>query len=83
MVAAGRYLQFRMRVPDTPGSLAALLAVLAGTDANVLEIEHLRTGSQLHVDEVQVALQLETKGHEHAESVLATLRAAGYAPLFG
>ncbi|HKG52212.1 MAG TPA: threonine ammonia-lyase [Actinomycetales bacterium] len=83
MVAAGRYLQFRLRVPDTPGSLAALLAVLAGTDANVLEIEHVRTGSQLHVDEVEVALQLETKGHEHAESVLATLRAAGYAPLFG
>jgi threonine dehydratase len=83
MVAAGRYLQFRLRVPDTPGSLAALLAVLARTDANVMEIEHLRTGSQLHVDEVEVALQLETKGAEHAELVLATLRAAGYAPLFG
>jgi threonine dehydratase len=83
MVAAGRYLQFRLRVPDTPGSLAALLAVLAGADANVLEIEHVRTGSQLHVDEVEVALQLETKGHEHAESVLAALRATGYAPLFG
>ena len=83
MVAAGRYLQFRLRVADTPGSLAALLAVLAAADANVMEIEHVRTGSQLHVDEVEVALQLETKGHDHAESVLATLRAAGYAPLFG
>jgi threonine ammonia-lyase medium form len=83
MVAAGRYLQFRLRVADTPGSLAALLAVLARTDANVMEVEHLRTGSQLHVDEVEVALQLETKGSEHAELVLATLRAAGYSPLFG
>jgi threonine dehydratase len=83
MVAAGRYLQFRLRVADTPGSLAALLAVLAGTDANVMEIEHVRTGSQLHVDEVEVALQLETKGHDHAEAVLATLRGAGYSPLFG
>ena len=83
MVAAGRYLQFRLRVADTPGSLAALLAVLAAADANVMEIEHVRTGSQLHVDEVEVALQLETKGHDHAEAVLATLRGAGYAPLFG
>ena len=83
MVAAGRYLQFRLRVPDTPGSLAGLLAVLADADANVMEIEHVRTGSQLHVDEVEVALQLETKGHDHAEAVLATLRSAGYAPLFG
>ncbi len=78
MAAAGRYLQFRLRVPDRPGSLAALLAVLADVDANVLEIEHVRTGAQLHVDEVEIALQLETKGREHCEEVLAALRAAGY-----
>jgi threonine dehydratase len=83
MVAAGRYLQFRLRVPDTPGSLAALLAVLADADANVMEVEHVRTGSRLHVDEVDIALQLETKGHDHAEAVLAILRGAGYEPLFG
>jgi threonine dehydratase len=78
MAAAGRYLQFRLRVPDRPGSLAALLAVLADVDANVLEIEHVRTGAQLHVDEVEIALQLETKGHDHCDHVLATLREAGY-----
>jgi threonine dehydratase len=78
MAAAGRYLQFRLRVPDRPGSLAALLAVLADVDANVLEIEHVRTGAQLHVDEVEIALQLETKGREHCDDVLAALRAAGY-----
>jgi threonine dehydratase len=78
MAAAGRYLQFRLRVPDRPGSLAALLAVLADVDANVLEIEHVRTGAQLHVDEVEIGLQLETKGHDHCDQVLATLREAGY-----
>ncbi|MGN6303145.1 MAG: threonine ammonia-lyase [Angustibacter sp.] len=83
MAAAGRYLQFRLRVPDRPGSLAALLAVLADVDANVLEIEHVRTGAQLHVDEVEIALQLETKGHDHCEQVLATLREAGYPLNFG
>ncbi|MEE6288520.1 threonine/serine dehydratase, partial [Georgenia sp. MJ173] len=31
LVSAGRYLQLQLRVPDQPGSLAALLAVLAGT----------------------------------------------------
>ena len=58
MSAAGRYLQFRLRVPDRPGSLAALLADLAAVDANVLEIEHVRMGATLHVDEVEIALQL-------------------------
>jgi threonine dehydratase len=78
MSAAGRYLQFRLRVPDSPGSLARLLRVLAEADANVVEVEHVRTGIQLHVDEVEIGLQLETKGREHSEAVLATLREAGY-----
>jgi threonine dehydratase len=78
MAAAGRYLQFRLRVPDRPGSLARLLHVLAESDANVIEVEHVRTGVQLHVDEVEIGLQLETKGREHSEAVLATLRETGY-----
>jgi threonine dehydratase len=78
MAAAGRYLSFRLRVPDRPGSLAALLAVLAETDANVLEVEHVRTGAALSVDEVEIGLQLETKGPEHCDQVLACLRDAGY-----
>jgi threonine dehydratase len=83
MAAAGRYLQFRIRMPDVPGSLAALLAVLAGVDANVLEVEHVRTGAQLQVDEVEIALQLETKGADHRELVLGTLRESGYLLNFG
>jgi len=78
MAAAGRYLQFRLRIPDQPGSLAALLRDLAEAGANVLEIEHVRTGATLHIDEVEVALQLETKGPSHCEAVLTTLRGRGY-----
>ncbi len=76
--AAGRYLSFRLRVPDRPGELALLLGILAETGVNVLDVEHLRTGPKLHVDEVEVALQLETRGPEHSDHVLETLRAAGY-----
>jgi threonine ammonia-lyase medium form len=78
MAAAGRYLQFRLRVPDRPGSLAALLADLASVDANVLEIEHVRTGAALHVDEVEIARQRETKGPSHCDEVLKALRSKGY-----
>ncbi len=83
MSAAGRYLQFRIRTPDVPGSLAALLAVLAEVDANVLEVAHVRTTAQLHVDEVEIALQLETKGADHRELVLRRLRSSGYELNFG
>jgi threonine dehydratase len=78
LAAAGRYLRLRVRIPDRPGALARLLAELAETEANVLDVVHERTGSRLHVDEVEVALQVETRGGEHAERVVGRLRAAGY-----
>ncbi len=67
-----------MRIPDRPGELARLLAVLAGTGANVLDVEHRRTGRGLHLDEVEVQLQLESRGPGHSEAVLAALAGASY-----
>jgi threonine dehydratase len=78
MAAAGRYLSFRVRIPDTPGGLARLLAELADVEANVLDVVHERTSTQLTLDEVEVALQVETRGGEHATRVLARLRERGY-----
>jgi threonine dehydratase len=82
MAAAGRYLSFRLRIPDRPGELARLLGELAASGANVLDVEHVRTGPKLHLDEVEVALQLETRGPDHCDEVLSRLRAAGYPLLF-
>ncbi|MCV2489540.1 threonine ammonia-lyase [Geodermatophilus sp. YIM 151500] len=79
MAAAGRYLSLRLRVPDRPGSLAAVLTELAAVGANVLEVEHERTGTRLDVGEVEVFVVVETRGPEHAEDVVAALRRAGYA----
>ncbi len=78
MAAAGRYLSFTVRVPDSPGSLARLLADCARADANVLDVEHIRTGSTIGVDEVEIGVRLETRGPEHCDRVLSALRADGY-----
>jgi threonine dehydratase len=78
MVAAGRYLSVRLRAPDQPGSLAKVLAVVAELGASVREVEHSRTGSRLHLGEVQVALSLETRGTEHRAAVVQALLTAGY-----
>jgi threonine ammonia-lyase medium form len=80
MASAGRYLRLQVRLADSPGSLAGLLAVLATTAANVLEVEHVRTGPQIPVNDVEIAVWLETRGEEHCAQVLATLTAAGYEP---
>jgi threonine dehydratase len=79
MGAAGRYQSLRLRVPDRPGSLAAVLAELAAVGANVLEVEHERTASRLHVGEVEIFVVLETRGPDHAAEVSAALTRAGYA----
>ncbi|MFY0407983.1 threonine ammonia-lyase [Solicola sp. PLA-1-18] len=78
MVSAGRYLSFRVRIPDRPGELVRLLDELARQHVNVLDVVHERTAAALHVDEVEVALQVETRGDAHREAVQAHLRGLGY-----
>ena len=69
LAAAGRYLTFRCRLPDRPGALATLLTEVAGLGANVLDVVHERVTPGLHVDEVEVLLQVETRGPAHCDSV--------------
>ena len=75
---AGRRLVLFTRVPDRPGSLARLLVLVAEAGANLVDVEHLREGLDLHVRETAVQLVLETRGREHADDVLARVRDAGY-----
>ncbi|MEU7899004.1 threonine ammonia-lyase [Nonomuraea sp. NPDC049152] len=78
LAAAGRYLTVRIRLPDRPGALAALLATLGELRANVIDIVHERVNARLHVDEVEVRLQLETRGQAHCDEVLGVLAREGY-----
>jgi threonine dehydratase len=82
LAAAGRFLTFRCSLPDRPGALATLLAEVAALGANVLDVVHERNTPGLHVDEVEVLLQAETRGPEHCDSVIGRLRESGYKLLF-
>jgi threonine dehydratase len=79
LAAAGRYLAMRCRIPDVPGSLARLLTEIGALGASVLDVVHERVSAGLRIDEVEVALQLETRGPEHRAAILAALAASGYA----
>ena len=80
--AAGRYLTFRCRLPDRPGALATLLAELADLGANVIDVVHARFTPHLRVDEVEVQLQVETRGPGHCDEVIGQLRKSGYTLIF-
>jgi threonine dehydratase len=75
---AGRRLLMYVRISDRPGGLARLLTLFAQSGANLVEVEHMREGVDLHVRETGVQVVLEVRGREHADSVLAQVRAAGY-----
>jgi threonine dehydratase len=75
---AGRRLVLVTRVPDRPGALARLLALVAEQRANLLDVQHVREGVDLHVRETAVRLVLETRSPSHAEEVVSFVREAGY-----
>ncbi len=78
MTAARRYLSLKVTVADSPGGLAGLLAEVGAAGANVLEVAHERVSPNLGLGEVDVHLQLETRGEPHAEALFARLREKGY-----
>ncbi|HEY0187487.1 MAG TPA: threonine ammonia-lyase [Cellulomonas sp.] len=78
LASSGRYLQLRVRLTDTPGALAALLAELAGAGGNVMHVSHVRTGTDLEIDEVEIEVQVETKGPDHCARLMQHLRDHGF-----
>ncbi len=76
--AAGRRIVLWTVVPDRPGALAALLRVVAEHGANVVDVEHIREGVELHVRETAIELVLQTDGPEHSKRILEAVRAEGF-----
>jgi threonine dehydratase len=76
--AEGRYFAFHTRIEDRPGSLSALLQIIAGAGANIVGVEHHRVGVAVHLGEVDVMLQLETRGRSHIDEMTTKLSDRGY-----
>jgi threonine dehydratase len=77
-VKDGRLTHLRVVLPDKPGSLIELSALLADHRANVLQIVHERSFSQANLGEVEVSFTLETKGHQHAQEIVKALSEKGF-----
>ena len=73
-----RLLTLRVSLTDSPGSLGRLTSLLGDHGANILHLFHDRLAQELPLDYTRVELNLETRGPEHGDEVLAALRQAGY-----
>ena len=81
LAASGRYLTIRIPLPDRPGQLARVSELVSQAGANVMEVMHTRHGQGLQISEVILQMSIETRGAEHTELTLDTLRQAGYDPM--
>jgi len=80
LIASGRYLHIRIPLPDRPGQLAQVAEIVAGQNANVIEVLHTRHGTDLQISQVELSVDIETRGPDHSDQVLDALRAEGYVP---
>ena len=76
--AAGRRMVLSTVVPDRPGALAGLLRVVAEQGGNVVDVEHLRDGIEIHVRETAIKLVLQTRGPDSNQEILDAARDAGF-----
>lgn len=78
LVKAGRYVRVSTFVPDRPGGLQRLLALIAQAGANVIDVHHERWLNKVTIGEVEIDLSLETRDSRHVEQILALLKREGY-----
>jgi threonine dehydratase len=78
LLERGRVLNLRVELPDRPGSLGRLAALLGEQEANILHLFHDRLGRDLSLDLTRVEVILETRNQEHGEQVVRALMDAGY-----
>ena len=74
----GRLMRFSVILEDAPGSLAKLLNLIAGFDANIVHIHHARNERDLPLNFTRVDLELETRDFSHIDRIRNLLEKTGY-----
>jgi threonine dehydratase len=72
----GRLSKLRFDIVDRPGQLATVVAILSKSSANIVEVSHQRTFTDLPAKAVLLEIVIETRDRSHLEATIAALRAA-------
>ncbi len=74
----GRLTQLTIDIVDRPGQLALVSNLLGEAGANIIEVSHQRTFSDLPAKAALLQIVIETRDRSHLEDVVARLTAAGF-----
>jgi threonine dehydratase len=78
LVSQGRLIHLNITIIDRPGGLHSVTEVFAETGANIVQIYHQRASLHTDIGEAVVEVDLETRGRQHTEEILAALVNRGY-----
>jgi threonine dehydratase len=78
MVRDGRRLRLRVRLPDYPGALEGLAAVIAKASANIVETSYNRAHYGVSLSETAIDITMETRGRDHVSELLSRLNNSRY-----
>src|ERR1700724_3040217 len=79
LVKDGRLVRLRIHLPDHPGALQRLSAVIAERKVNIVETNYDRAYHGVVLGDTAIDITMETRGPDHIAELLAALVAAGYA----
>lgn len=80
LARSGRLARLVVELRDLPGSMAQVTAQLAGLGANIEEVHHQRTFTQLPLQTAEVQFVIQTRNHAHVREIIDALRAGGFNP---
>ncbi len=78
LVKDGRLVRLRIHLPDHPGALQRLAAVIAEQKANIVETNYDRAYYGVVLGDTVIDITMETRGPEHVADLAAALESAGY-----
>jgi threonine dehydratase len=80
LARSGRLVRLTVELRDLPGALAQVTGQLAAMGANIEQVHHQRTFTQLPLQTAEVEFVVQTRNHEHVSEIIAALEQAGFNP---
>jgi threonine dehydratase len=78
LVREGRLVRLRSELPDMPGALSRLSAVIGRHAGNIVEVHHQRLFHDASVKRAELDVVVETQNRRHVAALIAALIEAGF-----
>ena len=80
LILRDRIFTVSVMLPDKPGQLADVSALIAKLQGNVIKLDHNQFFSTNRSAAVELKITLEAFGTEHKKEIIQALEEAGYKP---